>query len=135
VRFSVSVWPFSAPTKLKREQRLVAAVTAVVLDVIVDREIDHAVGAERRAPGHRPAGNPRVGLEDLPHIAQRIALEPCARERAPELVAALLDVVQIDEPVRGELRMHDYGLQRAGTVCNENTLCPARGPTATRCRR
>ena len=100
--------------ELLRKQRLVAAVAPVVLDMVVHGQIDHAVGAEGRAPRHRPAGNPRVGLEDLLHVEQRVAVEPRASERASQHVTALLDVVEVHQPIRSKLRMHDDGLQRTG---------------------
>ena len=100
--------------ELLRKQRLVATVATVVLDVVVHRQIDHAVGAEGRAPRHRSAGNPRVRLEDLLHVEQRITIEPRTSERTSRHVTALLDVVEVHEPVRSEQRMHDDGLQRTG---------------------
>ena len=83
--------------------------------MIVDGEIDHAVGPERRATRDRPALHPRIGDEDLPHVRECCAFEAGARERERRhLVSAVFHVVEIDAAIGRELRMHDRGLERAG---------------------
>ena len=73
-----------------REDRHARVVRGVVPDVIVERQIDHAVRPERSAARDRPALNPGVGLEDLLHVDERRAVEPrpCERERRHRLRAS-----------------------------------------------
>ena len=114
--------------ELLREQRLAAAVLAVVLEVIVHREIDRAVGPEHRAARHRAARNPGVGDEQLLHVEQRIAVEPRARKRTREhAVRAFLHVVEVHEVVRRELRVHGDRPQRSGVDARRRPTRERRG--------
>ena len=70
------------PTSLSemlREDPHARVVDGVVSVVIVDRQVDHAVGPERGAAGERAALDPRVGDENL---LQSWSSVPTKRARA-----------------------------------------------------
>ncbi len=120
------------PTSLSKccaKIRTLGSSMALFSVVIVDRQIDHAVGPERRAAGERPALDPRVGDENLLHVLELRADQTCARERERRLrIGVALDVVQIHAAVGRELRMHDRGLKPARLEARD-------GPAAERLRR
>ena len=114
--------------ELLREQRLAPAVLPVVLEMIVHRQIDHAVGPERCAARHRPARNPGVELEYLLHLEKCCAVEPRACERARHHpIGGFLDVVQVHKAVRCELRVHDDRPQWAGVDARGGPACERLG--------
>src|SRR5690606_27436142 len=67
------------------------------------------------------------GFEDFLEIDERVVDETRARQGAAGHLAALLDVVEIDESIAFELRVHDDRLQRA-------RLDARRGPARERLR-
>ncbi len=110
-----------------REERLVPAVLSVVLDVIVHRQIDHAVGPKDGAARHRPTRHPGVDFEYLLYIEERRALEPRPSERARQhVVGTYLDVVEVNEAVRSKLGVHDDRPERT-------RVDTRRWPTRERC--
>ncbi len=103
-------------------------VGRVVPVVIVQRQVDHAVRTECGAACHRPALHPAVRFEDLLNLDQRRAVEPRACEcEGGHRLGAILDVVQIHEAVRSELRMHDDRLQRRGVEARCGPTCKRLG--------
>ena len=73
-----------------REDPHARVVDRVVLVVIVDRQVDHAVGPEHGAARDRPTLNPVVGLEHLADVGELRALEPARASASVVLASASL---------------------------------------------
>ena len=99
---------------------------------IADRDVEGLVLAEEHAAGEVAAGFPRVGDEDLLHVAEHVALEEPARDRQRRALLAGLRIRDVDEPVLREVGMDGDEVQRVVALSGGAACCPAAEP---RCRR
>ena len=107
--------PCRIAVQVLREDAHARVVDGVVLVVIIGRHVDVAVGPEHGAARDRPALDPVVGLEHLANVCELRAFEPppCECQRRSR-VGVALHVVEVDETIRCELRMHGDRLQVGG---------------------
>ena len=99
--------------EILREHSVARIVRNVAGVAVADRQIEHPVRPDLGAAG-RSARAPRVGDENIRDVAERIAVEPAARERDRRVAAvALFHVREIEQTITFEVRVQDDRVQAA----------------------